>query len=195
MPVKRKIPYSSGHFFITFTCYDWLPLIELTNSYDLIYNWFKLLTSNGHYITGYTIMPNHVHATIAFRECGKNINTIIGNGKRFIGYEIINRLQKQHQTDILKKLSQAVNTSDSKRGKQHEVWQDSFDWKECISIHFIEQKLHYMHMNACTGKYNLAPSPEEYLHSSAKYYNTGVQGVFAVTDYMQLEDIDLTRSS
>jgi hypothetical protein len=40
MPVKRKIPYSNGHFFITFTCYNWLPLIEQSNSYDLIYKWF-----------------------------------------------------------------------------------------------------------------------------------------------------------
>ena len=35
MPVKKKIPFDSGHFFITFTCYNWLPLIEITNSYDL----------------------------------------------------------------------------------------------------------------------------------------------------------------
>ena len=43
MPIKRKIPYDSGHFFITFTCYNWLPLIDITNSYDLVYNWFDVL--------------------------------------------------------------------------------------------------------------------------------------------------------
>jgi hypothetical protein len=50
-----------------------------------------------------------------------------------------------------------------------------------------------MHRNPCTGNYNLAPSPELYLHSSAQYYLTGEQGIFAVTDYMQMEDIDLTK--
>ena len=131
MPVKRKIPYGNGHFFITFTCYNWLPLIELTNSYDFIYNWFNHLTGNGHCITGYTII--HLHATIAFRECGKDINKIIGDGKRFIAYEIINRLQNQNETALLQQLSKSVNNSDRKRGKLHEVWEDSFDWSQSVS--------------------------------------------------------------
>jgi REP element-mobilizing transposase RayT len=193
MPVKRKIPYSSGHYFITFTCYNWLPLIETTNSYDLVYNWFHHLTNNGHFITGYTIMPNHLHVTIAFRETGKDINKIIGDGKRFIAYEIIKRLKQQGAAELLATLANAVNASDRKRGKHHEVWEDSFDWKECTGQKFTEQKLNYMHMNACTGRYNLAPGPEEYLHSSAKYYATGEHALFIIMDYMQLEDIDLTK--
>lgn len=110
MPVKRLIPYDCGHFFITFTCYKWLPLIKLTNGYDLIYNWFDHLKNNGHYITGYVIMPNHVHATIAFRSCGQSINTIVGNGKRFIGYEIIERLKNNIEDTVLQQLGCAVNS-------------------------------------------------------------------------------------
>lgn len=34
-------------------------------------------------------MPNHIHALISFAETGQRINTIIGNGKRFMAYEII----------------------------------------------------------------------------------------------------------
>ena len=127
MPIKREIPYDSGHFFITFTCYNWLSLIDITNSYDLVYKWFDVLKKNGHYITGYVIMPNHVHATIAFQKTKKSINKIIGDGKRFIGYEIINRLQQQDQNDILLQLQNAVNSSDKKKGKLHEVWEDSFE--------------------------------------------------------------------
>jgi hypothetical protein len=36
--------------------------------------------------------------------------------------------------------------------------------------------------------------PEDYLHSSACYYYTGVQGVYPVITYMELQDIDLTAS-
>ena len=118
MPIKREIPYDSGHFFITFTCYNWLPLIEITNSYDLVYNWFNILKKHGHYITGYAPnafgVPNHVHATIAFRKTTKSINKIIGDGKRFIGYEIINRLQQQDKKDILLQLQHAVNRGDKR---------------------------------------------------------------------------------
>ncbi|MFT3681943.1 MAG: hypothetical protein QM791_16840 [Ferruginibacter sp.] len=45
MPVKHTIPHSSGIFFITFTCYQWLPLIDTVNGDDIIYNWFDHLKS------------------------------------------------------------------------------------------------------------------------------------------------------
>lgn len=191
MPVKREIPYDSGHFFITFTCYNWLSLIEITNSYDLVYNWFNRLKQHGHYITGYVIMPNHVHATIAFRKTTKSINKIIGDGKRFIGYEIINHLQLQDQNDILVQLQNAVNSSDKKKGKLHEVWEDSFDWKECNSNAFIVQQLDYMRCNPAAGKWQLAVNAFEYPHSSAKFYIGGQQGIYPVLNYRELDDMKL----
>ncbi len=84
MPVKQTIPYTYGTFFITFTCHQWLPLIDNVKGYELIYNWFDHLKSKGHYINGYVIMPNHIHVIISFIETGQSINTIIGNGKRFM---------------------------------------------------------------------------------------------------------------
>jgi REP element-mobilizing transposase RayT len=84
MPVKRKAPNPYGIYFITFTCYDWIPLIDIVKGYDIIYKWFDIVTNSGNFLLGYTIMPNHVHALIAFRNSGKSINGIIGNGKRFM---------------------------------------------------------------------------------------------------------------
>ena len=195
MPIKTKIPSDHGHFFITFTCHNWLPLIDITNSYDLIYNWFNILKAQGHFITGYVIMPNHVHATIAFRKTNKSINKIIGDGKRFIGYDIIKRLREKYFIDLLQELENAVNITDKKRGKLHEVWEDSFDWKECISDTFILQKLDYMHINPCTGNWMLAKNPFEYEHSSAHFYISGEQGKYPVTNFGELDDINLTSSS
>ena len=193
MPVKRRILEPEGLYFITFTCFQWLPLIEQTKSYDLVYNWFEHLKSKGHYISGYVIMPNHVHALIAFRNTDQSINTIIGNGKRFIAYEIVDRLKQGKHTDLLKKMQQAVETKDRERNKQHEVWEDSFDWKGCRSFDFIKQKLVYMHNNPCSGKWNLAATPADYEHSSARFYLCGEHAAYTVTSYMELEDIDLTK--
>jgi hypothetical protein len=36
---------------------------------------------------------------------------------------------------------------------------------------------------------------KEYVHSSAKYYETDEQGVYPVTNYVELGDIDLTDYS
>lgn len=173
MPVKRQIIESDGVYFITFTCHQWLPLIKQTNGYDLVYNWFDYLKSKGHYINGFVIMPNHVHALIAFRNTGQVINTIVGNGKRFMAYEIIIRLKQQKEDKLLYQLHLSVEAKDLERNKKHEVWEDSFDWKECRTNKYMQQKLDYMHNNPCKGKWNLAFAPAAYEHSSARFYIAG----------------------
>jgi REP element-mobilizing transposase RayT len=192
MPVKRQITEPDGVFFITFTCYQWLSLIGQTNSYDLVYNWFNHLKSKGHHIAGYVIMPNHVHGLVAFRNTDQSINTIIGNGKRFIAYEIIKRLKLQKEDKLLHRLFLSVEAKDKGRNKKHEIWEDSFDWKECRTNEYMRQKLDYMHDNPCKGKWNLVGAPVEYTHSSAKYYITGEQGAYEVFNYCELADINLT---
>jgi REP element-mobilizing transposase RayT len=193
MSVGLQINDKHGFFFITFTCQNWLPLIEITNGYDLVYKWFDYLKYKNHYVNGYVIMPNHLHALIALKNSDKSINTIVSNGKRFMAYEIVKRLIDHDEQIILKKLSDAVTTSDRKRGKLHQVFQASFDCKNCYSEKFIEQKLQYIHENPCRGKWNLADTAISYKHSSAKYYATGEHAEYVVTNYKELYDIDLSR--
>jgi hypothetical protein len=38
----------------------------------------------------------------------KSINTIVSNGKRFIAYELVKRLQEERKNEILEKLAAAV---------------------------------------------------------------------------------------
>ena len=118
---------------------------------------------------------------------------IVGNGKLFMAYEIVDRLEKLGQQEKLAQLSAWVNSTDSKRGKHHEVFEPSFDWKECYGDEFIDQKLDYMHDNPCRGEWNLAASPMDFVHSSAKFYLTGEQGRYLVTSYTELKDVDLTK--
>ena len=193
MAVKQQISVADGTFFITITCFNWLHLFEISNAYDCVYKWFNFLRKDGHYINGYIIMPNHLYALISFSNTAKNINIIIGNGKRFMAYDIVERLQETNNDIILAKLSNAIKPSDKKRGKLHEVFEDSFDNKECFTKKFILQKLDYIHWNPCSGKWNLAPCPDEYLHSSAGFYFKGVQGIFPIDDIMQMMDIDLSK--
>ena len=191
MPSKRIIPFNNGMFFITFTCHQWLPLIERVKGHDIIYNWFDHLKTEGHFVNGFVIMPNHVHALFSFINTKQSINTIIGNGKRFMAYEIVNRLKQNNEVALLQQLHAHVEPARKKNQKLHEVWEASFDWKDCRSNSFMWQKLNYMHNNPCTGKWQLAANPIDYLHSSAKFYLTGVQGNYAVTNAMEMEDVNL----
>lgn len=182
MPVRTKIPYNSGLYFITFTCYNWLPLITQTNGYDLVYKWFDFLHTQNHSVVGYVIMPNHVHVLIDFSESAKKLNTIIGDGKRFMAYEIVLRLKEQGDTNTLSLLKKAITTKGRNNGHLHEVWKESFDWKYCETAAFTYQKLLYIHKNPCSGKWNLATDITKYEHSSARYYVSGKHAGYAVKD-------------
>ena len=110
-----------------------------------------------------------------------------------MAYEIVKRLSEQSQTELLLQLEEGVSARERKRGKIHEVFEPSFDWKECVSNKFIDQKLDYIHGNPCKGIWNLVESVERYEHSSAKFYLTSEQGVYEVMHCGKLEDIDLTK--
>jgi len=100
-----------------------------------------------------------------------------------MAYELIARLKMMNETKILKFLEDEVTASDRKRGKLHQVFRTSFDAKELYNERLILQKLDYVHHNPVSGKWQLAADFTEYLHSSAKYYEMGVQGIYSVTDY------------
>ncbi len=89
-------------------------------------------------------MPNHLHALIAFTHSDTSINTIIGNGKRSMAYEIVKRLTAKGDTETLNQLINGVSSHDYKRGKLQEVFEVSFDWKKCRSSRLIKQKLNYI---------------------------------------------------
>jgi hypothetical protein len=139
-------------------------------------------------------MPNHVHVLVSFSNTSQSINTIIGNGKRFMVYEIINRLEKNNDTTLLEQLAGSVEATRKVNKKLHEVWELFFDWKDCRSNEFVWQKLDYMHNNPCTGKWQLAVNAIEYIHSAARFYLTGVHGIYPVTNFMEIEEVILIKA-
>lgn len=127
-----------------------------------------------------------MHALIDFTTSAKKINTVIGDGKRFIAYEVIERLQKTGKKEILTQLEEAVAVKGKEKGKLHEVWKESFDWKYCETAKFACQKPVYMHNNPCTGKWNLAADIAKYEHSSAGYYLSGKHAAYEVVDVEEI---------
>ena len=71
-------------------------------------------------------MPNHLHALIDFGISVKSINTMVSNGKRFMAYEIVKRLEGQNKAAVLLQLSEAMTNSDKEKGKKHQVFERSF---------------------------------------------------------------------
>jgi hypothetical protein len=49
------------------------------------------------------------------------------------------------------------------------------------------------HKNPCSGKWSLASSPVNYVHSSAYFYHTGIQGFYPVLNYREFVDMLFVR--
>ena len=101
MVIKLKHNSTFSTYFITFTCVEWIPYFEITNAYDMVYKWFIVLQKEYNAdVVAYAIMPNHLHVILHFHNEDLNLNTIISNGKTFMAYEIINRLEERGNTEI-----------------------------------------------------------------------------------------------
>ena len=170
MAVKYKHSEKFTTYFVTFTCYKWISLFEIANSYDIVYNWFNILKLDGIEIVGYVIMPNHVHTIIHFPSPGYNLNKIISNAKRFMAYEIVNRLESSKNYKVLQDLRSNLTQREINKGQKHKVFKDSFDAKPIYSDKFLFQKLDYIHGNPVNGNWTLARDNVVYEHSSASFY-------------------------
>lgn len=173
--------------YCTFTCWNWLPLIEITHSYDLIYNWFNIIEEKYRYrIIAYVIMPNHVHVILYNKAALSSLGNTISNGKRFISYEIIKRLDSMNSSPLLICLGNAVSQRERAKGQLHKVFRDSFDARAIWSESFLLQKLEYIHHNPVKGKWNLVDNYTCYEHSSAAFYETGMSAHFIPTHYKDI---------
>ena len=158
-------------YYCTLTCCKWLPLFEITNFFDQIEKWFKLLPKYNMQIVAFVMMPNHLHFIIfVSKEANKTLNTVIANAKRFWAYEIVKRL-KNHK-NIIQILQNVLTEAEKKAKKKHRVFIPSFDARVCLDKNMILQKINYIHLNPVRGKWLLTDDWTIYPFSSALYYET-----------------------
>ncbi|MEZ5015325.1 MAG: hypothetical protein R2794_13640 [Chitinophagales bacterium] len=87
----------------------------------------------------------------------------------------------------------AEGTVDYKSGSRHKVFTKSFDCKECLHAAFIEQKLVYMHNNPVSKHWKLAEASGKYPAFFAGYYFSGEQGMYPITNYLDLYNVPVGK--
>ncbi len=132
------------------------------------------------------MMPNHIHLPVYVEKESKDLNRVIGDGKRFMAYEIISRLKELKAISLLEALSNGVQKNESSKGKKHQVFRLSFDAKQVKGDKEINSVLDYMHNNPVSGKWNLAEEFTSYPYSSARFYELDEKGIVEITDYRSI---------
>lgn len=187
MAVRTVFSDEEKLFYITFTNYDWLPLIKLTDSYDVVYSWFRYICNKYNVeVTGYVIMPNHIHCILSFPERGVSLNTVLREGKIYMARMILSRLKKAGEWDTLDRLREGVTASRQAKGQEYVIFKRGFEAKAIFSRKFLEQKMNYIHQNPVRGIYNLVEDWRDYGHSSAGFYEYGVPGFFEPVHFLEL---------
>ena len=128
-------------------------------------------------------MPNHLHAILHLNHGQVKLNTVVANGKRFMAYEIIERLKQANESAILERLKAGVSVTDNNKGQKHRVFETSFDAKAIHTDKFFFQKFRYIHLNPVSGKWALASDFAMYEHSSAAFYEFGTATHFTPRHY------------
>ena len=158
MSTHRQHQENATFYFITFTCYKWLPLLEGTEIYDYLHFWFEKMEQKGCKLSGYVIMPNHLHLIIYYDSINHTLNQIIAEEKRFLAYEIVKRLKKKGKKDLLELLKKGVQSNERAKGKVHQVFRLSFDAKS-LGEKEVEEVLDYIHRNPVSGVSVSSESP------------------------------------
>tara|TARA_Y100001949_G_C15894710_1_gene289786 strand:+ start:200 stop:766 length:567 start_codon:yes stop_codon:yes gene_type:complete len=183
MATHQKHLEKECFYFVTFTCYKWLPLIEKSDIYSYIPNWFSNLNRLGCQVCGYVIMPNHIHLLVYVSVDCEGLNFVLSGAKRFLAYEIVKGLQYNNEDELLHQLQAGVKRNEKAKNKLHQVFRLSFDAKLLDSLESINCVLDYIHHNPITGKWSLVSEYTEYQYSSAAFYEDGREDPFGCLDF------------
>ncbi len=138
--------------FITFSCYRRQPLLATADAKKLFERALEQVRRQyGFYVTGYVVMPEHVHLLVS-----------------------------EPERSTLAQALKAVKQSIARRliGEREHFWQARYyDFNLCTSRKRVE-KLRYMHRNPV--KRGLVEKPEDWAWSSFRHYLTGEEGVVEI---------------
>jgi putative transposase len=154
MPWGLKRYQQAGHLhFITFSCYHRAPLLGTPQARDTFVRTLEQVRRwYGFYVTGYVVMPEHVHLLISEPERGT-------------------------LALALQMLKQAVS-QELRAASRTPFWQPRYYdfnvWSERKRV----EKLRYLHRNPVTR--GLVAAPEEWAWSSFRHYITGEEGAVEI---------------
>ncbi len=195
MATKINHTLTNTFYFVTITCFKWLPLFEASNVYDYFSEWTNHLKKGGITISGYVFMPNHLHLLVFVHPKCLDFNKLIGNAKRFLAYEIVKRLKWNMQTNLLEQLVNGVRKEELAKGKRHQIFQPSFDAKEIYGVDKILSILDYIHHNPVSKRWMLVIDYTDYQYSSAQFYFSGKQKGVEVVDFRDVWKVNIKSHS
>jgi putative transposase len=151
--------------FLTAVCFDFKMLLVEEKYKLIVINSLKyFVESEEIVIYGYVIMRNHIH--LIWHSLGTKTNEQLQRSLLKFTADEFKKELKNTNTQFLEEF--LVN----KKDRNYQFWKRDSMQIDLYSEKFFKQKLEYIHMNPVRA--GLCALPEEYLYSSAKFYETGI---------------------
>jgi REP element-mobilizing transposase RayT len=165
-------------YFWTDTIKEWDRLLEEDAYKNIIIDcWRNLITRSKIQIYGFVIMPNHIH--VVWEMIDKNGKEMPhASFNKFTSHQFLEKIRATNNKNLSK-----FKETDSERN--HRFWQRDPLAIQLNSKSKAEQKIKYIHLNPLQEHWNLANKPEDYVWSSAKFYETGHDEFQILTDYRE----------
>ncbi|QLH32098.1 MAG: transposase [Cyclobacteriaceae bacterium] len=180
MGLRGRSKYSEADcFFVTTTCYKWYFLLADDSSKQIICESIDFLNSKYRtHLLGFVIMPNHLHLILFFPK-GNFLSDWMRDLKKFTSVKIRQKIEQSGNINLLESLRVP------ERKQVFKVWEDRFDDVIVSNSKILNVKLDYIHMNPLQEHWNLVLSPEDYVYSSARFYEYGNQPSCTVTHFRE----------
>ena len=127
-------------------------------------------------------MPNHIHMIAQSNKKG-DISNFIREWKSFSARLIIT-FSKNNSTTLLKLFSDSAKKYGLKGEQDHQIWMPRFDDLQLRSPEVTRIKVNYIHMNPV--RKTMIELPEQYLYSSAGWYDGGKERFLTLTDIKRI---------
>jgi putative transposase len=148
--------------FFTATCLNWQNLLQRDRHKEIILESLRFMVKDGRiHVYGFVIMPNHIHVLWRKTDEWAEKNTI-HHFLKFTAQHIKFNLLANHPEELILYRS-------TQKDRAYHFWERRPYAAAMHNRKVLEQKLDYIHYNPV--KANLCATPEEYLYSSARFYN------------------------
>jgi putative transposase len=155
--VRRRIFDKENHaYFVTFSCYRRRRLLDNDRAKGIVVHFLSAQLKNQKGICiGFVIMPDHVHAMIAFQETDY-LSTFMSQWKRRSSIQLKNFFKS-----VMNEYGKQIDLDEP-------MWQAKYYCFNVYSERKIREKLTYMHNNPV--KSGLVDHPEDWRFGSARWY-------------------------
>ena len=162
--------------FTTITNLNWFPILQSNYHKQIIIESLKTRVDKKQVtIYAFVIMPNHMHIIWQLHD-GIIKEDFQRDFCKFTARSIL-QFMRMNEDPLLGFLK--VTTPDRK----YQVWKRNSLSIEIYSEKVFLQKMNYVHNNPIHAKWRLADLPENYLYSSALFYETGIDPFGLITHF------------